>query len=140
MRFFTVYGPRQRPDLAINKFSNQILRGEPILFFGDGSTRRDYTFINDIVSGIYNTLNYTESDYEIFNLGNNTAISLLEMLQTLEAVFDKKAIVKHLPEQQGDVSFTYADIEKAKKKIHYSPQTSLKDGLMQFKLWLLSQQ
>ena len=139
MRFFTVYGPRQRPDLAIHKFSNQILRDQPINFFGDGKTKRDYTYIDDIVSGIYNALNYTGSDYEIFNLGNNNAISLLEMLKTLEEVFEKKAIINYLPEQQGDVSYTYADIEKAKIKINYSPQTSFRDGLMQFKSWLLKQ-
>lgn len=139
MRFFTVFGPRQRPDLAIHKFSSHILKNEPIPFYGEGNTKRDYTFINDIVSGIYNTLNYTDSDYEIFNLGNNTAISLVEMLKTLEEVFDKKAIVKYLPEQQGDVSYTYADIEKAKTKINYSPQTTLRDGLLQFKLWYLKQ-
>ncbi len=137
LRFFTVYGPRQRPDLAIHAFSKKILNNQPINFFGDGSTKRDYTYIDDIVAGVYSALHYTSSDYEVFNLGNHHAISLTEMVNTLEIVFEKKAIINKLPEQMGDVSITYADISKAQRLLNYNPQTPFNVGVANFKTWLL---
>lgn len=136
LRFFTVYGPRQRPDLAIHKFARLILEGKPIPFFGDGTTRRDYTFVDDTVSGVLGALEYTGSQYELFNLGNNHTISLRELVGTLESVFGKKAILKNLPNQPGDVPQTWANIEKARKFLGYSPSTDLQTGVARFKDWL----
>ncbi len=138
MRFFTVYGPRQRPDLAINTFSRKILKGESIPFFGTGNTKRDYTYVSDIVDGIYKALNYNATMYEIFNFGNSNAITLSEMLNELELVLNKKAIIEKVTEQPGDVSLTYADIEKAKKILGYEPVTFFRDGLKKFKEWFIS--
>jgi UDP-glucuronate 4-epimerase len=136
LRFFTVYGPRQRPDLAIHKFAHNILAGEPIPVFGDGSTRRDYTFVEDIVEGIKSALEYDKSIFEIINLGNHNTVSLSEMISIIEDVFDKKAIINRLPMQPGDVPQTYADIEKAKRLLGYQPKTSFKEGIIHFKNWL----
>lgn len=136
LRFFTVYGPRQRPDLAIRKFADKILNGEVIPMFGDGSSRRDYTFVQDIVQGILAALNYKDSDYEIINLGNSRTVSLKEMIQTIEDVFEKKAQIQQLPEQPGDVPQTYADISKAKALLDYDPQTSFEEGISAFKNWM----
>lgn len=136
LRFFTVYGPAQRPDLAIHKFTKAILKGEPITMFGDGSTSRDYTYIDDIVQGIHAALQYDKSDFEIINLGNNYSVSLRELIQTIEETVGKKAIIEQLPEQAGDVPKTFADISKAKNILSYQPQTSLKDGLMKFYQWI----
>jgi UDP-glucuronate 4-epimerase len=139
LRFFTVFGPRQRPDLAIHAFSKKILNNETIPFFGDGNTQRDYTFIDDIVQGVIGALNYDKTNYEIINLGNSHAVSLAELVSTLETVLDKKAIINKLPEQPGDVPITFSDISKAKKLINYLPTTSLKDGVIKFKEWLENQ-
>jgi len=139
LRFFTVFGPRQRPDLAIHAFSKKILNNETIPFFGDGNTKRDYTFIDDIVQGVIGALNYDKTNYEIINLGNSHAISLAELVSTLETVFEKKAIINKLPEQPGDVPITFSDISKAKNLINYLPTTPLKDGVIRFKEWLASQ-
>jgi UDP-glucuronate 4-epimerase len=139
LRFFTVFGPRQRPDLAIHAFSKKILNNETIPFFGDGNTQRDYTFVDDIVKGIIGALNYDKTNYEIINLGNSHAVSLAELVSTLETVLDKKAIINKLPEQPGDVPITFSDISKAKKLINYLPTTSLKDGVIKFKEWLENQ-
>ena len=139
LRFFTVFGPRQRPDLAIHSFSKKIISGLAIDFFGDGQTKRDYTFIDDIVKGVYSALHYDRTNYEIINLGNHHTVSLSEMLEVLETVFDKKAIINHLPEQPGDVSLTYADISKAKALLGYEPQTPFRKGVEIFKEWLLNQ-
>jgi len=139
LRFFTVFGPRQRPDLAIHAFSKKILNNETIPFFGDGNTQRDYTFIDDIVQGIIGALNYEKTNYEIINLGNSHAVSLAELVNTLETVLDKKAIINKLPEQPGDVPITFSDISKAKNLINYLPTTSLKDGVIKFKEWLENQ-
>ncbi len=139
LRFFTVFGPRQRPDLAIHAFSKKILNDETIPFFGDGNTQRDYTFIDDIVQGIIGALNYEKTNYEIINLGNSQAVSLAELVSTLETVFEKKAIINKLPEQPGDVPITFSDISKAKNLINYLPTTSLKDGVIRFKEWLTNQ-
>ena len=139
LRFFTVFGPRQRPDLAIHAFSKKILNNEAIPFFGDGNTQRDYTYVDDIVKGVVEALNYDKTIYEIINLGNSHAISLAELVNTIEIVFEKKAIINKLPEQPGDVPVTFSDINKAKKMLNYLPTTSLKDGVIKFKEWLDSQ-
>lgn len=138
LRFFTVYGPRQRPDLAINKFTKLILNDEPIPVFGDGSTSRDYTYIQDIINGIILSIQYVENHenvYEIINLGENTPITLLEMIQTIEKVLGKKAKMNFLPMQLGDVNKTYADITKAKELLGYDPQTSFEEGIRNFVKW-----
>jgi UDP-glucuronate 4-epimerase len=139
LRFFTVFGPRQRPDLAIHAFSKKILNNETIPFFGDGNTQRDYTFIDDIVQGIIGALNYEKTNYEIINLGNSHAVSLSELVSTIETVFEKKAIINKLPEQPGDVPITFSDISKAKELLNYLPNTSLKDGVIRFKEWFENQ-
>ncbi len=136
LRFFTVFGPRQRPDLAIHLFTKKILNNETIKVFGDGNTKRDYTYIDDIVAGIYGALTYTNSPYEVFNLGNNETISLSALISTIEEVLNKKAIIERLPMQPGDVPYTYANIDKAKKLLNYHPSTNIKDGLVKFKEWI----
>jgi len=138
LRFFTVFGPRQRPDLAIHAFSKKILNNEPLNFFGDGSTRRDYTYVEDTVEGVFNALHYDQSNYEIFNLGNHHVVSLSEMLHTIELALDKKAIINQLPEQMGDVSVTYANIDKAAQHLHYAPSTSFEKGIQLFTAWLMN--
>ena len=135
LRFFTVYGPRQRPDLAINKFVRLIEAGEPIPVFGDGSTRRDYTFIEDIVEGIIGSLHYNKTAYEVINLGNDQTVTLSEMIKTIEEVVGKSAIIDRQSEQPGDVPQTWADVSKANKLFGYKPSTSFKDGVSQFYKW-----
>ncbi len=135
LRFFTVYGPRQRPDLAINKFARLIEAGEAIPVFGDGSTRRDYTFIDDIIEGIIGSLHYQNSNYELINLGNDQTVTLSQMIETIERVVGKKVIVDRQPEQPGDVPQTWADVSKAEKLLGYKPTTSFKDGVEQFIKW-----
>ena len=136
LRFFTVYGPRQRPDLAIHKFAKKILAEEPIPFFGDGSTRRDYTYIEDILSGIRAAITYKDTPFEILNLGNDRTISLAEMVATIEDALGKKAIIDQQPEQPGDVPQTWADISKTQKLLGYQPSTSFKEGVQKFANWL----
>lgn len=135
LRFFTVYGPRQRPDLAINKFVRLIEAGEPIPVFGDGSTRRDYTFIEDIVEGIIGSLHYDKTPYEVINLGNDQTVTLSEMIKTIEEVVGKSAIIDRQSEQPGDVPQTWADVSKANKLFGYKPSISFKDGVSQFYEW-----
>lgn len=135
LRFFTVYGPGQRPDLAIHKFTKSILQGKPIQMYGDGSTSRDYTFVGDTVKGIIGAIHYTASDFEIINLGNNYTVSLKELIEAIEEVTGKKAIIEKHPEQPGDVPRTFADVSKAKALLGYDPQTKLKDGLTAFYEW-----
>jgi UDP-glucuronate 4-epimerase len=134
LRFFTVFGPRQRPDLAIRKFVEHIRDGRPIPVYGDLSNARDYTFVGDIVQGITAALNLS-TPYEIFNLGNSAPVTLEEMIATIERVLRKKAILQRLPAQPGDVPLTYADISKAEQLLGYRPATSLEDGLRQFISW-----
>ena len=136
LRFFTVYGPRQRPDLAIRKFAEKISRGEEIPVFGDGSSRRDYTYVGDIVSGIIGAIHYQDSMYEIINLGNSRTVSLSEMIEGIEKVLGKKANINRLPMQAGDVPQTYADISKAQRLLNYQPNTRFEDGLLEFRKWL----
>lgn len=138
LRFFTVYGPKQRPDLAIYKFTKMILEDKPIPFYGDGTTKRDYTYIDDIVDGILKSMNYLFNNkdvYEIFNLGESHVVSLKEMVETIENTLGKKAILDIQPMQPGDVDKTYADISKAKAMIGYDPQTNFKDGVRKFLEW-----
>lgn len=135
LRFFTVYGPRQRPDLAINKFVRLIEAGEPIPVFGDGSTRRDYTFVEDIVEGIIGSLHYNKTLYEVINLGNDQTITLSEMIKTIEEVVGKSAIIDRQSEQPGDVPQTWADVAKADDLFGYKPSISFKNGVSQFYKW-----
>lgn len=134
LRFFTVYGPKQRPDLAIHKFTRLIDEGKPIPFFGDGSTARDYTFIEDIVNGI-NCALINLRGYSIYNLGEAQVITLNQMVYTIENALGKKATLDKLEMQQGDVQITYADISKARKEIGYNPVFSFNDGVNAFIAW-----
>ena len=138
LRFFTVYGPRQRPDLAINKFTQLMLNNEKIPMFGNGSTSRDYTYIDDIVFGIEKSIQYTEENknvYEIINLGNSSPITLLSMINIIGKVLNVKPQIEKLPMQPGDVERTYADISKAKKLLGYSPKVSFEEGIEKFIIW-----
>lgn len=139
LRLFTVYGPRQRPDLAIHKFAKMILNDQPITMYGDGSTLRDYTNVADIVQGIRKALHYDRSNYEIMNLGNNSPVRLSELISGIEEALGKKAIINQLPEQPGDVPVTFADIRKAGSLIGYAPEVTLKAGLQEFCRWLKQQ-
>jgi UDP-glucuronate 4-epimerase len=136
LRFFTVYGPRQRPDLAIHKFVKLISEGKPITVFGNGDTMRDYTYIDDIVSGILASIDSLESKYEIINLGNNRPVKLKQLIQIIETALNKKALINKSPERPGDVPLTYADIGKAQSLLNYLPRTSLDDGIKKYIVWL----
>jgi UDP-glucuronate 4-epimerase len=137
LRFFTVYGPRQRPDLAIYKFTKQILEGEPIDRYGDGSSQRDYTYIDDIVQGLMACLSYDATMFDIFNLGENETTTLKELIRLIEDAVGKKAKINALPEQPGDVPLTYADISKARRLLGYRPTTKIEDGISKFVEWFL---
>lgn len=140
LRFFTVYGPRQRPDLAIHKFTKLISENKEIPFYGDGTTARDYTYINDIIDGITKSISYLENNsgvYEIINLGENEVVSLSDMLSVIEETLGKAAHKKNLPMQPGDVSKTNADITKAKNLIAYKPATDFQNGIKKFVEWFL---
>lgn len=136
LRFFTVYGRRQRPDLAIHKFTKLIFEEKPIPVFGDGSTKRDYTYIDDIIEGIISATNYSDNNYyEIINLGGGEPVSLEEMISVLENTIGKKAIIERKSMQKGDVIKTISDITKAKKLLNFSPSTKFKDGIKLFIDW-----
>ena len=137
LRFFTVYGPGQRPDLAIHKFTKAILKEQPISMYGDGSTSRDYTFVEDTVQGIIGALQYDKASFDIINLGNNYTVTLKELIEAIEEITGKKAIIEQHPDQPGDVPRTFADISKAKDLLGYNPQTKLKDGLQKFYDWFI---
>jgi len=137
LRFFTVYGPGQRPDLAIHRFTKAILNDVPITMFGDGSTSRDYTYVDDIVQGVLSAIKYDQSSFEIINLGNNYAVSLKDLIAAIEKVTGKKATINEQPEQPGDVPRTFADISKAKRLLNYQPKTGLTEGLKNFYDWYL---
>lgn len=140
LRFFTVFGPRQRPDLAINKFTRLMLNNEPIPMFGDGTTSRDYTYVEDIVSGIEKSIEYVNNNkdvYEILNLGNSSPVSLKEMIDTIAEVLNKIPNIEELPMQPGDVERTFADISKANRLIGYEPKTSFKQGIENFVKWYI---
>jgi UDP-glucuronate 4-epimerase len=138
LRYFTVYGPRQRPDLAIHQFARRIQAGNPIDQFGDGTTRRDYTYIDDIIQGTMAALEYNGPLFDIFNLGESETIQLKDLILAIENVMGKKAKINRLPEQPGDVPLTCADISKAKKLLGYNPKTKLSDGLPRFIDWFLT--
>lgn len=138
LRFFTVYGARQRPDLAIHKFAKLISEGKPIPMFGDGTTRRDYTYIDDIIQGVRSSIDYDGSKHEIFNLGESQTIELRELISLLETSLGKKAIIDEQPMQPGDVPCTYSDITKARKLLGYDPTTNIADGIPKFVEWFLN--
>ncbi|WP_138430270.1 GDP-mannose 4,6-dehydratase [Fodinibius saliphilus] len=135
LRFFTVYGPRQRPDLAIHKFLRLMSDGEQITLYGDGSSRRDYTYIDDIIDGVMAAISYDDSMYEIINLGNNRTIQLLELVEALEEASGIEADKTHAPEVPGDVRQTWADISKAEQMLDYRPSYDLHNGLYNFVKW-----
>ncbi|HEY0008217.1 MAG TPA: SDR family NAD(P)-dependent oxidoreductase [Tepidisphaeraceae bacterium] len=134
LRFFTVYGPRQRPDLAIHKFTRLITAGKQVPFFGDGSTSRDYTFVDDTVSGIIAALEKTEK-FRIYNLGGSHPVSLNDLIEELERAIGKKAILDRKPAQPGDVERTFADLTRSKSEIGYEPKITLAEGLKRFVAW-----
>jgi UDP-glucuronate 4-epimerase len=136
LRFFTVYGPRQRPDLAISKFTRQIMADKPIDQYGDGSTARDYTFVEDIVSGVMAAGRYTASDFEIINLGGSAANTLSQLISGIEGILEKKATINYLPDQPGDVPLTFAEVGKAHRLLGYSPSTPLMQGLRRYVDWV----
>ena len=135
LRFFTVYGPRQRPDLAIHKFARLITEGKPIPVFGDGTTRRDYTYIDDIIDGVVAAINYDKRSYDIFNLGESRTVDLNELISLLEKQLDKRAFIDRQLPQPGDVPQTFADVSKARALLGYNPQTQIEDGLRRFVEW-----
>ncbi|MEM7310418.1 MAG: GDP-mannose 4,6-dehydratase [Planctomycetota bacterium] len=134
LRFFTVYGPRQRPEMAIHKFVRHTLEGRSIPFFGDGSTRRDYTYIDDIVDGVVRSIDHCEG-YEIYNLGESQTTSLGELVELIGEVCGTEPVLERLPMQPGDVKVTYADVTKAKEKLGYAPTTLVREGLERFVEW-----
>jgi UDP-glucuronate 4-epimerase len=135
LRFFTVYGARQRPDLAIHKFARLIDAGLPLPVFGDGTTRRDYTYIDDIIAGVRAAIDYTASDYEVFNLGESRTVELNELISLLEKNLDRHAVINRQPMQPGDVPQTFADVSKARRLLGYNPQTQIEEGISRFVEW-----
>jgi nucleoside-diphosphate-sugar epimerase len=140
LRFFTVYGPRQRPDLAIHKFARQLLTDEPITMYGDGTSSRDYTYVEDIVDGIVRSLDRAHTgktpEYEIINLGGAETTELRDLIQGIADALDIVPEIKQLPTQPGDVKRTYADISKARRLLGYSPDTTIEEGLKHFASWV----
>ena len=138
LRFFTVYGARQRPDLAIHKFTKLITEGRPIQLFGDGTTRRDYTYIDDIIQGVCAAIDYEGSSHEVFNLGESETTELSRLIELIEASLGIKAMIDRQPMQPGDVPLTYADISKARRMLGYDPTTKIEDGVPKFVDWFRS--
>jgi len=137
LRYFTVYGPRQRPDLAIHQFTKKIHAGQPIDQFGDGTSRRDYTYIDDIIQGTMAALTYNGPLFDIFNLGESETIQLKDLIEKIEKALGQKAKINQLPEQPGDVPLTCADISKARRLLGYNPTTQLSEGLPRFIEWFM---
>ncbi len=135
LRFFTVYGARQRPDLAIHKFAKLISAGQPIPVFGDGTTRRDYTYIDDIIAGLRAAMDYDQSKYEVINLGESRTVELRELIGLLEQALGRQAEIDRQPRQPGDVPQTFADIGKARRLLGYDPQTQIEKGIEKFVEW-----
>ena len=138
LRYFTVYGPRQRPDLAINKFTRLMLNDEEIPMFGDGSTARDYTFIDDIVEGTVLSLRHVldnENIYDIFNLGGSNPISLIDLINLIGKTLNVVPKIKELPMQAGDVNITYSDFSHAKEVLNYNPSVKIEEGIKRFVKW-----
>ena len=138
LRFFTVYGPRQRPDLAIHSFTRAIWEGRSIQQFGDGSTRRDYTYVDDIVQGMVACLTYEGALCDVFNLGESQTTTLSELIASIEKALGKTALIQRMPEQPGDVPLTYADISKARALLRYDPRTKISEGIPRFVEWFHS--
>ncbi|MFQ5601667.1 MAG: GDP-mannose 4,6-dehydratase [bacterium] len=136
LRFFTVYGPRQRPDMAIHKFTKNIYHGRPISMFGDGHSRRDYTYISDIIDGICNAIKHCR-DYHIYNLGESQVIALKKLIDLIADSVGKKPEIQVLPDQPGDVPVTYADVTRAKQEIGYSPKVNIEQGIEKFVDWFI---
>jgi UDP-glucuronate 4-epimerase len=135
LRFFTVYGARQRPDLAIHKFAKLISSGKPIPVFGDGTTRRDYTYVDDIIAGVRAAMDYDQSNYEVINLGESRTVELRELISLLEQALGRTAEIDPQPLQPGDVPQTFADISKARALLGYNPQTQIEKGIEKFVMW-----
>jgi UDP-glucuronate 4-epimerase len=135
LRFFTVYGPRQRPDLAINKFARLIAAGAPIPVFGDGATERDYTYVADTVAGIRAALDYDQTRFEIFNMGNSQTVSLARLIAVIEGALGQSAQIDRQPMQPGDVPRTFADMAKARHMLGYAPNTPIEEGIARFVAW-----
>jgi UDP-glucuronate 4-epimerase len=138
LRFFTVYGPGQRPDLAIHKFTRAIHEGRPIPQFGDGTSRRDYTYVDDIVQGILAAAHYTRAEFDVFNLGESETISLAELIGAIEKAVGKQAVIDRQPDQPGDMPATWADISKARSLLGYEPRTKISEGIPKFVDWFRS--
>ncbi len=138
LRFFTVYGPRQRPEMAIHHFTRSIFEGKKISLFGDGSSRRDYTYIDDAVGGTLGAFR-REHGFQVYNIGESQTITLAELIAAIEEQVGKKAIIERLPEQPGDVKLTYAEIGKARERLGYNPQTKIREGLARFVQWYLEE-
>ena len=135
LRFFTVYGARQRPDLAIHKFAKLISEGKPIPVFGDGSTRRDYTYVDDIVAGVRAAIDYDKTNYEVINLGESRTVELRELIALIENELGTRAEIDRQPPQPGDVPQTFADVSKARRLLNYNPQTQIEAGIRRFIEW-----
>ncbi len=135
LRFFTVYGPRQRPDLAIHKFTKLIEEGKPVPVFGDGMYKRDFTYITEIIDGIISSINYNKTNFEIFNLGESHTTTVVDLVKLIESATGKKAVIDWQPLQAGDVPLTYADVSKAEKLLGYKPGTKPEDGIKKFVDW-----
>jgi len=140
LRFFTVYGARQRPDLAIHKFARLISAGQPIPVFGDGTTRRDYTYIDDIIAGVRASIDYDKSSYEVINLGESRTVELRELISLLEKALDHHAEIDWQPPQPGDVPQTFADVTKARRLLGYDPRTQIEEGIGKFVEWFRENQ
>ena len=135
LRFFTVYGARQRPDLAIHKFAKLISNGKSIPVFGDGTTRRDYTYVDDIIAGVRAAIDYDRSNYEVINLGESRTVELRELITLIESALGQTAKIDRQPMQPGDVPQTFADISKARRLLNYKPQTQIEEGINRFFAW-----
>lgn len=139
LRLFTVYGARQRPDLAIHKFAKLIAQGKPIPIFGDGTTQRDYTYIDDIIAGVVAAMRYDKSQFEIINLGESKTVELRRLVELLARALGRPAIMDYQPPQLGDVALTHADICKARRLLGYDPQTKIGEGIQKFVEWFKTQ-
>ncbi|HJZ69506.1 MAG TPA: GDP-mannose 4,6-dehydratase [Blastocatellia bacterium] len=139
LRLFTVYGARQRPDLAIHKFAKLIAAGKPLPVFGDGTTRRDYTYIDDIIAGVVAAMRYDQSQFEMINLAGSQTVELRRLIELLEQALGRPVTIDHQPAQPGDVPLTYADISKARRLLGYDPQTGIEEGIQKFVEWFQSQ-
>ena len=137
LRLFTVYGPGQRPDLAIHKFTKQILSGEALEMYGDGSTERDYTYVDDIVQGVTAALGYQGPLFDIFNLGESQTTTLRDLIGEIGRALGKEPVIVRKPEQPGDVPRTFADISKSRELLGYNPQTKIAEGIPKFVRWYL---